>query len=65
MPSHSLTMMNAVYYEYSFDEVWFTGQISKPHEIQFEFNNCVDITKVRYLIEPEYTNALKYIAFCY
>ena len=37
MPSHSLTMMNAVYCEYSFDEVWFTDQISKPLEIQFEF----------------------------
>ena len=35
---HSLTMMNTVYTEFSFVEVWFTGQSSKALEIEDNVN---------------------------
>ena len=31
---HSLTMMNTVNTEFSYDEVWFTGKASKAFEIE-------------------------------
>ena len=36
--SHSLTMMNTVYTEFSFVEVWFTDQTSKALEIKDNVN---------------------------
>ena len=35
---HSLTMMNSVYSEFSFAEVWFTDQVSKALEIEDNVN---------------------------
>ena len=35
---HSLTMTNTVQTEFSFVEVWFTGQVSKPLKIEDNLN---------------------------
>ena len=35
---HSLTMMNTIKTEFSFAEVWFTGQVSKALEIEDNVN---------------------------
>ena len=38
MSPHSLTMMDIVNVEFSYDEVWFTDQVSKALDIEDNVN---------------------------
>ena len=64
-------MINTVKTKFSFVEVWFTDQIIKTREIEDNVNltliigQLLIIKKMRYSIEPKFTNMLKVMAFCH
>ena len=63
---HSLTMLNTTNTDFSYIEVWFTDQSSKPLEIEDNINMTLIIgqmLKMRYSTEPRYRKYIKSYGF--
>ena len=52
-------MMNIVYTEFSFVEVWFIDQASKVLEVEDNVNLTLIIIKMSYSTEPRFTKYVK------
>ena len=52
-------MMNIVYTEFSFVEVWFIDQASKALEVEDNVNLTLIIIKMSYSTEPRFTKYVK------